>query len=339
MNLSVVIPARNSQDVLPHCLDAIYRNSYQPSEVIVVDCNSDTDAYSEAIKPYPVTVIEAGEGGKGNGRNLGISAAQGEIIVLIDADIVIPADAFERVIEQFKSHPDVDTINGLLSEECPHQDFYSQYKNLYMNYRFKRMPEDIDFLFTSFTAFRSSTAIIFRDSIKPKDTETGQKMAKEEGRKILFDSRLEVVHWKKYNFFKLLHNDFIVPYGWAKIFWRFKGLKDVATKGRFAHSTNDQIFSVVAVFLAVVSLVHPMFYPIFLIGTAAFFLLNLGFFAYLRRSKGLFYSLRGIAFTYLDNFVMGVAIAYGFGEVLLEQLNSLYKAGKKSLRAICGVEG
>jgi len=47
----------------------------------------------------------------------------------------------------------------------------------------------------------------------------------------------QVVHLKKYYIFKLFENDFIVPYGWAKIFMEINSWKQFG-KGSisYAHS-------------------------------------------------------------------------------------------------------
>lgn len=340
MKISVVVPTRNSQATLGPCLDAIFANSHPPSEVFVVDCGSTDESYRRIVARYPVTLLETNGEGKGSGRNLGIRAAGGDVIVLLDADVVIPPDAFARVVARFRERPDVDVINGLLAKSGPHDDFFSEYKNLYMNYRFRKMPEEIDFLFTSFTAFRKETGVQFRDAIKPKDTESGQQMAKEEGRKILFDRDLEVVHWKRYTFWKLLYNDFIVPYGWAKIFWRFRGPRDIARKGRFAHSTLDQLLSIALTGLAVIGLVGAwLHWPLIIlkgVAVAGFVMVNIGFFRFLGRHKGWRFMVQGASFTFLDNLVMGTAVAWGFLETAAGALLRRLRAGWRGLRYLYG---
>ena len=193
-----------------------------------------------------------------------------------------------------------------------------------MNYRFKKMPDNIDFLFTSFTAFRRDTVVTFKDTIKPKGTETGQRIAKEQGHPIFFNRTLEVVHLKRYNFWSILYNDFIVSYGWAKIFWRFAGIRDIATKGRFAHSTNDQIASVIVAFLSAAGLLAAAFIPPFVmvpvVGFFVFLLLNYGFIRFLIAEKGYVYALKATLFTLFDNVVMGTAIGCGFVAVLKNAL-------------------
>lgn len=315
MNISIIIPAKNSQRTLARCLDAIYGNTFKPCEVMVVDCGSEDLSYRDIVKKYPATVLTV-KAGKGTARSVGIAKATGELLVLIDADIVIPDNALQQVVDTFQQNPGIDIMNGLLAKECPYTDFFSQYKNLYMNYRFKKMPDEIDFLFTSFTAFRRNTVVTFKDTIKPKDTETGQRLAKEQGHPIFFNRNLEVLHLKRYDFWSILYNDFIVSYGWAKIFWRFAGIRDIATKGRFAHSTNDQIAAVIVAFLSAAGLPVAVFIPpLAIIPTAGFFvflLLQHGFIRFLIAEKGRVYATKATFFTLLDNVVMGTAIGCGF---------------------------
>jgi hypothetical protein len=82
--VSVVIPALNEADNLPHVFE---RMPAEISEVILVDGNS-TDGTVEIAKqlwPRLVAIKQTGKG-KGNALACGFWAATGEIIVMLDAD-------------------------------------------------------------------------------------------------------------------------------------------------------------------------------------------------------------------------------------------------------------
>src|SRR4051794_10414522 len=82
--VSVVIPAWNEAENLPHVLPRI------PSwvhEVILVDGNSVDDTVAVARRLLPTIRIVTQKGrGKGNALSSGFAAATGEIIVMLDAD-------------------------------------------------------------------------------------------------------------------------------------------------------------------------------------------------------------------------------------------------------------
>ncbi len=85
MNVSIIIPAYNEEDVLERCLEAICPQITSHDEIILVDNNS-TDKTLEIAKKYPVTIISESEQGLIPARNTGFAAAKCEILARIDAD-------------------------------------------------------------------------------------------------------------------------------------------------------------------------------------------------------------------------------------------------------------
>jgi len=327
VNISVIIPANNSEKTITLCLEDVYKSHGVHFEVIVVDCGSKDLTVSRASK-YAVRLIQAGEGTeKGSARNKGAEAAKGDTLVFIDADILIQPDSLKKIYGIMNARIDIDAVTGLLAKITIDGNFFTRYKNLYMNYRFKKMPDIVDFLFTSIAAVRRAAFVPFSDELKPKDTEVGQKLAKMEGRKIFFDRTLEVIHIKEYDFAKIIKNDFIVPFGWAKIFWKYKGWKDVFKEKRYAHSSIDQIASVVCVFIIFISLVLGVMFSksnflITFIGLMAFILLNSDFFKFIQKEGNNTFLLKAIIFTFIDNLVMALGIGAGFFTASIERFKS-----------------
>ncbi len=91
---SVVIPAYNSAETLPLCLQALQAQRFSPSqyEIIVVDDGS-TDDTAQAARHFgsaivPVTVISQPNAGPAAARNRGAQAARGDVLLFTDADCV-----------------------------------------------------------------------------------------------------------------------------------------------------------------------------------------------------------------------------------------------------------
>ncbi len=314
MKISIIIPTLNGASCLGKSLKAVTDSDYDNYEIIVSDCGS-TDDTQTIAKKFDVRLIEVGNVGKGTARNKGVEAASGEIILFIDSDIVISVDALKRVSELFQANPQYDCINGVLSSESSDSGYFSQYKNLYMSYQFRQIPERIDFIFTSFTAMKREVFIPFEDTLKPKDTEVGQRMVKEFNRFIYLDKTLQVTHLKKYNFLTFYQNDFIVPYGWAKIFLKQSGVRDLVEKKRFAHSPKEQLLSVMlAPLIALLILLNPILHiPVFVVLFLIWFLLNLKFFTFLTKERGVVFGLiKAIPVTFLAHIIMAAGIVCGF---------------------------
>lgn len=109
--VSVVIPAYNEEILLPECLDALRRQSYQPDEIIVVDNNS-SDATSAIAASFGARVIPEKRQGIAYARTAGFTAAQGDIIIRTDADCIALTDFIEMMVNSFRRDPDVQGVVG-----------------------------------------------------------------------------------------------------------------------------------------------------------------------------------------------------------------------------------
>jgi len=99
--VSVIIPARNEQTILPRCLAALHeQQSAREFELIVVDSAS-TDRTQQVARSFGARVIRLEEPGLGRARQAGFEAARGEIILSTDADAVPSEDWIERLVAPF----------------------------------------------------------------------------------------------------------------------------------------------------------------------------------------------------------------------------------------------
>jgi glycosyltransferase involved in cell wall biosynthesis len=104
--LTVIIPASNEAAYIGPCLTALFASNGVPSaEVIVVanGCHDDTAARAQgfaetaAAKGWHLQVINLPTGGKIGALNAGDAAAQGDIRVYLDADVVVSPDLMAQL--------------------------------------------------------------------------------------------------------------------------------------------------------------------------------------------------------------------------------------------------
>jgi GT2 family glycosyltransferase/sugar lactone lactonase YvrE len=100
--VSVVICAYNAADTLDDCLDSLGRLDYPDFEVIVVNDGS-RDATGDIAGRYPVRLISVPNGGLSAARNIGLSAATGEIVAYTDADVRVDRDWLTYLVQPFLS--------------------------------------------------------------------------------------------------------------------------------------------------------------------------------------------------------------------------------------------
>jgi GT2 family glycosyltransferase len=110
--VSVVVVTWNRKADVLETIQSIHEQSYRNVEIIVVD-NASTDGTVESLKQkHPeIRVIPLQHNlGASAGRNPGISAAQGEIILLLDSDASLGKDTIQNAVRKFQSKPDVGVI-------------------------------------------------------------------------------------------------------------------------------------------------------------------------------------------------------------------------------------
>jgi glycosyltransferase involved in cell wall biosynthesis len=108
MRLSIVIPTKNEENYLPRLLESIRKQAFSDYEVIVADAGS-SDRTREIAQGFGAKVVEGGL--PGPGRNRGAEAAQGERLLFLDADVILPSANFltDMVQEMDERNVDVAT--------------------------------------------------------------------------------------------------------------------------------------------------------------------------------------------------------------------------------------
>jgi len=114
MKASIIIPVWNGRKYLPDCLDAVLAQDHPDFEVIAVD-NASTDGSADFIaEHYPQVRLIRNENNLGfaGGCNVGLQAARGNVLVLLNQDAVVKLDWLSALIRAFKEHDDVGVVGG-----------------------------------------------------------------------------------------------------------------------------------------------------------------------------------------------------------------------------------
>ncbi len=85
--VSVVVPVLNGAETIGDLLTSLTHQAGAPrdTEIIVVD-NGSTDATTDVVERFPVTLLRQPKPGPSAARNLGLGRARGEVVVFVDAD-------------------------------------------------------------------------------------------------------------------------------------------------------------------------------------------------------------------------------------------------------------
>jgi glycosyltransferase involved in cell wall biosynthesis len=252
--LSVVIPVLNGADVLPECLRALRRSDFQAFEVLVVDDGS-SDATPQIAEEYGVRHIRTvSTRGPANARNLGARHAVGDILVFVDADVVLPPSALSRIADTFDSNPSTAGVFGSYDDAPAHPAFFSQYKNLMHHYIHQKSRESASTFWAGCGAMRKSVFEHFGGFDAARYTEPtiedvalGMELA-HAGHSIVLDKQLTVKHLKRWTFFTLLKTDIVhraIP--WTRLILNTRHLPDDLN---FDYSARASVFLIAGLAVA-----------------------------------------------------------------------------------------
>ncbi|MDQ5820341.1 MAG: glycosyltransferase family 2 protein, partial [Actinomycetota bacterium] len=108
--LSAIVPATNEPSTLGQCVAAIESAADAPDELIVVE---------RADRPGPAAA-----------RNEGAARAAGDVLVFVDADVVVHPDAFSRIRAAFTGDQGLDGVFGSYDDAPVADGLVSRFRNL-----------------------------------------------------------------------------------------------------------------------------------------------------------------------------------------------------------------
>lgn len=108
MLVSVVVPTHNEEADIARTLDSLLALRYPHKEIIVVD--NSTDATWSILESYRESGVQAYRqplpDGRCGARNYGILKARGEVVVVLNADVLVPPDFVDRIVPHYEAGAD-----------------------------------------------------------------------------------------------------------------------------------------------------------------------------------------------------------------------------------------
>ena len=135
--VSVIMPAHNAMATLRQTLAALTASDTPRAriEVILVDDGSTDETSLVGAEFCDVVVRLSGNPhGPAYARNRGFEASRADIIMFVDADVVVHTDALRRIIEHFRNDPGLSAVFGAYDEHPAAPGLVSQYRNLLHHY-------------------------------------------------------------------------------------------------------------------------------------------------------------------------------------------------------------
>lgn len=322
--ISVVIPARNSEQTLRSCLESVRASSVRAEEIIVVSDGSTDGTCPIAVELGAAVVELSGHHQANYCRNLGASRSTGDVVLFLDSDVQLRPDSIGNALQSL-SDGNCDAVVGIYSVDHSHQNPASQYKNLWIRYSYLRSRDSVDWIFGAIAAIRRKA---FEDAggfdhtlfmHKGGDLELGKRIAL--GRtSIILNPAVEVEHLKRHTLPSLLRNDFERSQGFVQLAGRLGQIPRSLRRGfvniypEFAYST---LLSWASVAFLVIGIWSAPFLWIGLFSVAAHIALNWRFLSYFAAIRGQRHLPSGWSIMFLDHLVCGLGGLKGFVRWLL----------------------
>lgn len=197
------------------------------TELIVADdgCSDDSPAWAEVAGARVVTTT--GRTGPGAARNLAAQHATGDVLMFVDADVVVHEDTLRTAVAAFLDAPTLVACFGSYDDRPAAPNFLSQYRNLMHHYVHQHSSEQASSFWAGCGAIRADVfrevggfdeKIYGRPSIE--DIELGYRI-RHRGGPIRLLKHMQCTHLKRWDALGVLRTDIRdrgIP--WTRLLWR-----------------------------------------------------------------------------------------------------------------------
>lgn len=272
-SVAVIVPAYNAQATIGPCLDAI-RAALQPGDELIVYDDGATDNTNAMAKAAGARILrnEGRPKGPGYGRNAAAQAAASDLLLFVDADVVIAPDVLDLLAGEIASSGAIAAFGSY--DDHPRSDRYtSLYANLRHHFVHQNGPREATTFWSgigmidrkTFLAFGGyDTALFVHPSIE--DVELGVRL-KSKGHRIRLVHQAFGTHCKDWSLWRVWHTDVVRrAYPWSEL------IADGRTAGLDLNvATGERITAFMAVASLACLLVAPFYGPA-LVGAIGFIL-------------------------------------------------------------------
>lgn len=291
ISVSVVIPATDSPATLARCVDAFADSDEQPEEVIVVD--------------GPPRRSPAGA------RNDGAQRARGDVVLFVDADVVVHADALRRVRERFEHDDGLTAVFGAYDDLAGAPGVVARFRNLLHHHVHHEGAGKASTFWTGLGAVRR-TALIevggfderrFRHP-SIEDIELGDRLVRR-GMRIRLDPAIQGTHLKRWTLRTMVATDF----GRRGVPWVALQVQNRSLCGSLNMGGRHRASSAAIVIAA--AAVATRHRCVAGLASASFVALNVGFYRLLAERTGTVRAVAGIGLHALHHLVAVASVPAG----------------------------
>jgi cellulose synthase/poly-beta-1,6-N-acetylglucosamine synthase-like glycosyltransferase len=292
----------------------------QPDEILVVVDGVAPEAVVLAEQHGALVLRTGTRRGPAAARNLGARAAGGDVLLFIDADVVVTPTTIGDVIRIFREDLGIHAIIGSYDRDPQAPNFLSQYKNLLHHYVHQNAREDGHTFWGACGAVRRRVFLDvggFDERYRVpciEDVELGYRL-KQSGCRIAVVKSLQVKHLKRWTPSTLLGTDFFrraLP--WTELILRSGRLEDDLNTDWAARVKVTLAWAVVS--LTCASYWWPGTLALAMLAAAALLALENRLLTFFRTQRGRIFAIRTIPWLWFYYLYSGLAFSIGLSSHL-----------------------
>ncbi len=221
MTLAAIVPVHNGARHLDRCLAALTDLRDPAVELIVCDDGS-TDESAAIAQARGARLVRLPKNqGPSAARNAAARETRAEILLFVDADVEVHADAAARVLRRLREDATLDAVFGSYDDTPAEKNFCSEYKNLLHHFVHGASAGRVSTFWTGLGAIRRSAFEAsggFDERLRcMHDIELGYRLT-DAGRAIRLDAEIQGKHLKRWSLASLVKADiFCRAVPWAKL--------------------------------------------------------------------------------------------------------------------------
>ncbi len=321
--LSVVVPAYNGTRVLPQALAALAASDLPREhwELVVVDDGSSDDTAAVAARWADAVVRLPGPPhGPAYGRNRGVEAALGDVLVFVDADVCVHPDTLRRFAELFSIERDLAAAFGSYDAEPPAPGLVTQYRNLLHHYHHQRHEGEAETFWAGCGAVRRAAFLNagkfdewHYDRPSVEDIELGHRLRAQGGR-IALRPEIQCSHLKRWTLYSMLRTDLLdrgIP--WMRLLLHEGRIGSMqALNLKLQEKINTALVGLALVCAMLALRFGPLWLAIAGLLLVPVLLTNLDLYRFFVRQRGLLFTLGVLPLHLVYYFLNGCSAALGW---------------------------
>jgi len=231
--VSIVIPAYNAGRTLQECLQAATTLKWTGAVEIILVNDGSSDSTSEIASSFSkVKFIDVAHEGAARATNIGIQAARYDIVVLVDADVVLEKDWLEKMIPSLDD-PTIAAASGY--SVTANRSIIGKLMGYDVESRLDRVPTDTDHLFTVNAACRRSVLLevgLFNEELEVGYDVDLSRRLKVAGYRLILRKDVKCRHYWRDNLKDYLRQQYNYAYYRTELARRFRKPHDQVTSLR-----------------------------------------------------------------------------------------------------------